>query len=186
MSTDRDLILSRIGDVGPQVEALPVAAARASEASQDTEPLWQQFAENLAALGGEMKTLHDLWSLTDRQIWIDADASQYVGATLQAHTGDPDIWEAQVGITTADLAIAESGSLILSAGPGKRRLASLAPPLHVVVITRPAIVPTLEDAVLRVGPKTSVIITGPSRTADIEGILVRGVHGPGELWVVRV
>lgn len=94
-----------------------------------------------------------------------------------------DVWQADMGITLADFAIAETGSIVLSAGNNRARLASLTPPTHIVLVKE--IVATLEEAFARITDRTSVIITGTSRTADIEGVLVRGVHGPKELIVIR-
>ncbi|MBX3120403.1 MAG: LUD domain-containing protein [Fimbriimonadaceae bacterium] len=96
-----------------------------------------------------------------------------------------DPWTADLSITTAKLAIAESGTLLLETGPDKSRLASLAPPRHIVLVSRESIVESLEEAMPFVSERSSVFITGPSRTADIEGTLVHGVHGPRELFVSR-
>jgi L-lactate dehydrogenase complex protein LldG len=103
---------------------------------------------------------------------------------------------AQVGITGADWALVETGSLVLSSAREGSQLASLAPPVHVVLYRRPQIVETLDQVIAKLGegwradgtaPGRSVVfITGTSRTADIEQILVRGVHGPGELHAVLV
>jgi L-lactate dehydrogenase complex protein LldG len=99
--------------------------------------------------------------------------------------------ELSVGLTGADAAIAESGSIILSSGPGRGRLASLLTPFHIAVLRRDRIVRTLEDFFARrpdvptLG-SNCVIITGPSRTADIEMTLSRGVHGPREIHVILI
>ena len=153
-----------------------------AELPSDPDALWQVFSENLKALGGTFASVKDLASLATRKCWIDEDALQLLagGEWILAN----DIWDAEVGITTAQAAIAESGSILLAAGPGKSRLASLAPPLHVALVTRSAIVPTLYEAIDSLADRTSVLITGPSRTADIAGVIVRGVHGPRDLWVV--
>jgi L-lactate dehydrogenase complex protein LldG len=99
-----------------------------------------------------------------------------------------DIATADVGVSMADYALAETGTLVTFASSEKRR-ASLLPPLHIAVLTTDRILSNLDELLaLEILPaeKTAsmVLITGPSRTADIEQILVRGVHGPGELHVV--
>jgi L-lactate dehydrogenase complex protein LldG len=91
-----------------------------------------------------------------------------------------------VGITTADYALANTGSLVMMSEP---RLVSLLPPVHVAVIPSTCMLTSLDELFERVPDPARVgaamvLITGPSRTADIEQILVRGVHGPGEIYVV--
>ncbi|MGH7266513.1 MAG: lactate utilization protein, partial [Candidatus Rokuibacteriota bacterium] len=103
---------------------------------------------------------------------------------------------ADMGLTAADLAIAETGSLVIVSGPGAPRAVSLLPPCHVAVFGRGALVPGLEEAgvVLQAwqcgppedGGSNVVFVTGPSRTADIELTLTRGVHGPKEVHAVFV
>jgi len=98
---------------------------------------------------------------------------------------------ADVGITSADYALAETGTLVMLSSGQEARLVSLLPPVHVAVVPRSRIVANL-DELLSLLPKPAeqtssmVLITGPSRTADIEQILVRGVHGPGEIYAVIV
>lgn len=98
---------------------------------------------------------------------------------------------ADVGITSADYVLAETGSLVMLSSPAEARLISLLPPVHVAVFPRSRILANL-DELLAILPNPAeqtssmVIITGPSRTADIEQILVRGVHGPGEIYAVVV
>jgi L-lactate dehydrogenase complex protein LldG len=96
-----------------------------------------------------------------------------------------------VGLTGAQAAIAESGSIVLASGPGCGRLASLLTPLHIAILRRDRIVRTLEDFFaehpdVATQGSNCVIVTGPSRTADIEMTLSRGVHGPREIHVIVV
>jgi L-lactate dehydrogenase complex protein LldG len=93
------------------------------------------------------------------------------------------------GLTGTFGAIAESGSVVVVSGPGRSRLASLLPPVHIAIVRRDTICPTLPDFLQqhpRIGDQGSnlVFISGPSRTADIEMTLTRGVHGPGEVHAV--
>ena len=95
------------------------------------------------------------------------------------------------GITSADYALADTGTLVMLAGPQEARLVSLLPPAHIAVVPRDRILTGLDElfSILpRPAEQTSsmVLITGPSRTGDIEQILVRGVHGPGQITVVIV
>jgi L-lactate utilization protein LutC len=98
---------------------------------------------------------------------------------------------ADVGISSASYALAETGTLVMLASPEEPRLVSLLPPMHIAVFPRSLMLANL-DELLAVLPNPAeqtssmVLITGPSRTADIEQILVRGVHGPGEIYAVIV
>lgn len=143
--------------------------------------LWDCFVERLKALGGELRSLDDLAEFQD-QSFIDVDVPQIVRDRL----GSPvvDVWSAQAGVTLCEVAVAETGSLMLTSGPGRSRLASLAPPVHIALLDASSVVASLEEGLARAAQRTSWLITGPSRTADIEGVLVRGVHGPKRLWVV--
>jgi L-lactate dehydrogenase complex protein LldG len=86
-------------------------------------------------------------------------------------------------------AIAQIGSLVLTAGQGRPLSASLLPEIHIAVVYRAHLIWSLEEALqLREVREASatVLITGPSRTADIEMTLTIGVHGPKELIVFIV
>jgi L-lactate utilization protein LutC len=99
--------------------------------------------------------------------------------------------KADVGITSADYALADTGSLVMIASPAEARLVSLLPPAHIAVVPMDRVLTGLDELFTLVplpADRTSsmVLITGPSRTADIEQILVRGVHGPGQISVLLV
>lgn len=84
------------------------------------------------------------------------------------------------GITKASAAIAESGTIMLNDGDTSARLGALAPWIHIAVIEEKDIVGSIGEAIERFGDDPSIIFaTGPSKTADVEGILIEGVHGPG-------
>jgi L-lactate dehydrogenase complex protein LldG len=96
---------------------------------------------------------------------------------------------ADVGITVSAYGLAETGTLVVFPNEAESRLISLLPPAHVAVLRARDLLVNLDELLSRVpdpGAASSamVMITGPSRTADIEQILVRGVHGPGEVHVV--
>jgi L-lactate dehydrogenase complex protein LldG len=102
---------------------------------------------------------------------------------------------ADIGLSGADYAIAETGTLALSALPGQMRGVSLLPPVHVAVVRPSQIVASMADCLAMLQDEgredlqerlTSCVsfITGPSRTGDIELSLTVGVHGPGELHLV--
>jgi L-lactate dehydrogenase complex protein LldG len=98
---------------------------------------------------------------------------------------------ADVGITSADYALADTGTLVMLSGPADARLISLLPPIHIAVIPKERVLSGLDELLTILAlpaeqTSSMVLITGPSRTADIEQILVRGVHGPGEIHVVVV
>jgi len=99
---------------------------------------------------------------------------------------------AGAGVTTADFAVAETGTLVLMSGPGRPRTANVLPPLHVAVVPvdrlRPDMAALFHELSTVAGgrgmPSGLHIVTGPSRSADIEDVLVRKVHGPGEVIVI--
>jgi len=102
---------------------------------------------------------------------------------------------ADLGVTGADFAVAETGSLILTSGPGRGRGVSLLPPYHVALFGRAQLLPGLDEVGVAfealhasggLEGASITFITGPSRTADIELTLTRGVHGPKEVHVIFV
>ncbi len=102
---------------------------------------------------------------------------------------------ADAGITGVDFALAESGSLVISSATEGSQLVSLAPPVHVALYRPSQLVATLEDVLDRspvhaadgrAAGRSVVFITGTSRTADIEQVLIRGVHGPRQVVAILV
>lgn len=96
-----------------------------------------------------------------------------------------------VGLTGADGGLADTGAIGLLSGSERSRLASLAPPVHIALLRRDQLYPSLpafladHDGATR-NSSNLVFIAGPSRTGDIEMTLSIGVHGPGEVHVIVV
>jgi len=99
--------------------------------------------------------------------------------------------DVDVGVTGADAALAESGTLVLAHGEGRPRMASLVPEIHIALLEVSLIERTLahwahENPRLAGETTNLVFVSGPSRTGDIEQQLNLGVHGPRHLHVVMI
>ena len=107
---------------------------------------------------------------------------------------DDTLFGAGCGITGVEFAIAETGSVVVESGPGKWRQYSFVPPVHVAVVERHQLVADLLDVTRHYSrqwtqtalPANFVVVTGPSRTADIAQRLVQGVHGPIQVECVLI
>lgn len=115
---------------------------------------------------------------------------QALGVRVLPWDGPHAAAEADLGVTGAVCAIAATGSIVVAADRAGGRTASLLPPVHLALVPEQALVATtaglwreMEGFFPRGLPSQVVVITGPSRTGDIELILTRGVHGPGHLWI---
>lgn len=158
-----------------------------------------------AAIGAELIEVHALRErlvgfLTDHDIKRAAMARSKLldrlelrpaiqAGGIQVKTWDeltPDaLYDYDCGITDAYAAVAETGSIVVRESAGHGRALSLVPPVHVCIIEPRVLLPDLVDLMARLrleGCGSGVtLITGPSKTADIECTLVTGVHGPGEV-----
>lgn len=155
--------------------------------------LWEIFDRNFRAVNGKtMRSLADVVTFLqstqqtcgycDPLLW-DAVGKPLSDAGLTVETVyDRSQYDRyQFGITRATGAIAESGSLILDDNVTSDRLAALSPWTHIAVLVEASIHRTIPEAIAELGEAPNIIwATGPSKTADVEGILIEGVHGPGE------
>ena len=148
------------------------ATARLRELAQDER--WQQIAAHRADPARSAAE-----SLGLPVLWTDGGY-------------DPESLErCDAGITACDALVAQTGGVVLTARSGGGRALSVLPPHHVVVARRDQVVPDLPAAFERLRqhhgpnyPSMMTFITGPSRTGDIERILVLGAHGPRRLTVL--
>ena len=155
--------------------------------------LWEIFSRNFKYVNG--KTMTSIGQLADllketKQLHgycdpalYDAIGSQLAanGLTVETEYHRDRYDDYQFGVTRATGAIAESGTVIIDDNRTSSRLAALSPWVHVAVLERSEIHRTIPDAITSFGDSPNIIwATGPSKTADVEGILIEGVHGPGE------
>ncbi len=102
------------------------------------------------------------------------------------------LFAADLGIASPDWAIAETGTLVYASGAAQTRSATLLPPVHLAVVDAPCVLPDLMDLPARLAdrsvdgvlPRNVALVTGPSKTGDIELKLTTGVHGPGDVYVL--
>lgn len=122
------------------------------------------------------------------------DHASRLPSLLHYDTADPGFrnrlfTEVDAAVTSSAGGVAETGSLIVRPDSDQPRLMSLVPPLHVIVVDADRIHATLHQAMVaedwaRRMPTNLLLISGPSKTADIEQTLAYGVHGPRELVVL--
>ena len=160
---------------------------------QSVEELVARFTRELTAIGGRVQqsghvTEDVIQFLNARGIQkihlepnvLDEPLLQKAGIAFTDEP-DPDIL---VGVTRAVCGLADTGSILETDGPGYPLHASLLPEVHIAILKRSDILPTLKNAMTLVRKKgVSIFITGPSRTADIEMTLTIGVHGPSEVHI---
>ncbi len=158
-------------------------AADANAAAARVVDLVQTHSARRVLLG--RGTILDRLQLAERLRGLDVSLADEVGAESERDA----LFAADIGISGVDYLIAETGSVILLSGPTEPRSLSLLPPVHIAVADRSQLLPDLFDlfAVLPTPlPSCVSVITGPSKTGDIELRLVTGVHGPGEVHVVLI
>ncbi|MEE2856780.1 MAG: LUD domain-containing protein [Planctomycetota bacterium] len=132
---------------------------------------------------------------------LDNDSARLIqDAGIAIHDNGIDIdqlyTDVECGVTVATVAVASTGSVVVASSDRERRLASLVPPNHLVLLPESRIVPDLIDLSRSGGgptaplggtealPSCLTVVTGPSKTADIEGVLITGVHGPGRVDIL--
>lgn len=144
----------------------------------------QLFKQNLELVDGHCIVVNN-------QTEVEETVMRLTGGKRIASPDEPrsDLFNSDVGVTSAQAGIAETGTLVLDSSVDRNRLVSLVPPVHIAILDASRIYTTLGEtlAALQSGDEISpaiTFITGPSRTADIELTLTIGVHGPQELYVI--
>jgi L-lactate dehydrogenase complex protein LldG len=190
----------------------PKGEPRESERIEDPPT---RFLEELEALGGHGRRVENLEEARNYVLslarersakllvrWDDENLERIgVDTPLEEAGVEVAIWRdledfreivarADVGLSTAEWAIAETGSLVLTGRPRRGRTVALLPPTYVAVVSAEKILSTVPDAIEKYAegtlPANVCFHTGPSRSGDIEMSLVTGMHGPGDVHVILV
>ena len=188
MNPARENILTRVRG------ALRVQARRST--APTTAPIFPpvtnpeaRFREEFIALKGELidtvEKLREFLKSFSKIATDDSDLARKTVGESNASARDGDL-----GVTSCDCLIAQTGSVVVSAHAAGGRAMSVLPPTHLVIARRDQVVPDLASATALLRqrydghwPSALSVITGPSRTADIEKILVLGAHGPKRIVV---
>lgn len=114
-------------------------------------------------------------------------------AEVLENAAPSELFDCDIGVTGAQWAVAETGTLVLESERERHRLASLVPAVHVALVGAGRVRQTLGEVLRSLAEtgrdalsRTVTFVTGPSRTSDIELTLAIGVHGPGELYVIII
>ena len=164
------------------------------------------FAQEFTKAGGkfiycenELEAIESLRILISDNKWehlysLDLKINDLLSrGKIQFITGRENLTSATVGITGCEFLIARYGSVMVSSNQATGRRIHVFPDVHIVIAYTSQLVPELKDAFGRMKKKYETrfpsmisVITGPSRTADIEKTLVMGAHGPKEIYVMLV
>jgi L-lactate dehydrogenase complex protein LldG len=204
--TDRDQILTTL-----RQQARDVAHPSAWQTRRQFDDLAERFDASLTAAHGEVQRAGSL----DEALELLGHVLAGLGAERVAANAEPPLdsvdlagrwpaieWRAagqedddlrafcaaaDAGVTGVDAALAETGTIVVSSGPGKSRLVPLLPPVHIALAPTSKLTTDLFTWTASRGgamPSALTLISGPSKTADIEQTMAIGVHGPKRLIVI--
>lgn len=202
MNSSKEVVLSKVrGALAPLAKRAPLPDwdAELAEARKlvGDKPSTDTFIERLGQLHG--RTFRDPAEIAkslveggwkhgycDPKLWSRFEAAfKAAGLEVEFEYDRTRIDDFAFGITAARAGIAETGSILIDDAGSSRRLGALTPWVHIAVLPEANIHAFLADAVCNLGTDPNIIlITGPSKTADVEGILIEGAHGPGQQWIL--
>ncbi len=199
-----------VGVEGPELPVTLPPTFASGTGGEDLAERAARFAAAIALVGGEARLVPPAELPEAVAAVASTDRSAVMSDDLQAMRAAPGVTAAleaagcrlepfsrdaaarvDLGVTSAIAAIASTGSLLIGSPNGSARVASLLPPAHLAIVPSSVLVPGFEELYAMVPDvlarlETAVLVTGPSRTADIEMQVVRRVHGPGVLTVLFV
>ncbi len=204
-STSREKVLKKIRNalISRHESTYPSLDIESSVYKDFTDSLDITFAQKFTEAGGQFvycetqaELTTNLISLIAEENWkntwcIDPSVKQILNNSGIPFSSDPDSFtDMEAGFTTCEYLIARLGSIMISSRQISGRRLNVFPENHLVLAKTSQIVPDLKDALKKIKekynsnlPSLISVITGPSRTADIEKTLVMGAHGPKKLFV---
>ena len=213
--TARDRILGRLRAAPAQSAALPDVAAfyaqrPGEEAATRVERLVLNLKNAMAEVhrttpGGLVATLVQVLQekslqkvaigdelLVRQELCADLQAVSVLHSVQTAHAEQDALFdEVDAGLTLSHASIAETGTVVLRSSAQSPRLLSLVPPVHIVIVDAHHVYDSFFDLMQREGwaqglPTNVILVSSPSKTADIQQVLAYGAHGPKELVVILV
>src|SRR5436305_9537332 len=178
LANEKALLVERFQEALEAVAGHSVLVRDEMEAAQTLRGIIEQLKAERVAVSNAPLVQRIVGQIKPDAHWLEnASASE--------------LFDCDAGLTSAQWAIAETGTLVLESDEERHRLSSLVPPVHIAIIEAARIRQTLGEILQSLGEKgrdrlsrTVTFITGPSRTSDIELTLAIGVHGPRELHVI--
>ena len=193
---DKDKIFTNIRDALAGIEKSPRPdidfSSIVAHGRLEGVDLWDAFKRNFESVRGyHFDAIPDLVQFIQEQKltrgYCDPALKEAIGEPLSAHLdiqyeySREEVDDLAFCITRGSGVVAETGTIVLKDGDTVNRLAAVAPWLHIAVVNDADIHRTVRDAILSFDDDPNIVwVTGPSKTGDIEGILIEGVHGPGE------
>ena len=193
---DRKLLLDRLIQEGCLLNLKVIPVPTAADAAQAIAELARKRAPEWSDARSLVAWRHPLIDNLDLPERLKSQGIPVYVPDLEP--ADPGLFRLQaqtalIGVTSADHCIAESASLVLKTRPGQPRMVSLLPSIHVAVITEDQILESLKECYALVQRDLDAgkegmtccmtLISGPSKTADIEAVMVHGAHGPREMII---
>ncbi len=204
-SESRTNILRRIADVSPRSSAIASLSISNEGIYKEIDmDLLSCFCKELGAVNGQVIVCENksevyarILDLTSKHEITEVGCiepeilKELSKLGLELSNADGDFGNMQLGITGCEYLVARTGSVIVTSRLASGRKMNVFPPTHVIVASQSQLVGFLDEAINRISekyknniPSTISVVTGPSRTADIEKSLVLGAHGPKELFVL--
>ena len=187
----RDRILGRLTAAIERRERTEHPGRFAGSRPADPAPPLEEFEAMFRAAGGEVVRLPDEEAASRWLRGLESVASATLGVgvstTFAPHLPHAPAETADLGISRARAAIAETGTLVLYSSDGRRT--QLLAPTHVVLVAVADVYATLVDALVAIReelPPAVGLHSGTSKSADIGQVMVEGVHGPGRVFAVIV
>ncbi len=174
--------------VGAAIDLLERFSHWATEAGATVERVPDEEAAQAA-----IRTLAD--RLQARRITATPEAARYAPPRALVRGSTEEVADAELGVSLARLAVAETGSVLLGSNQGEDRLVGILALTHAIVVPAGRIVPSLDDAAAQLRQLARAgegqlrylqLVTGPSRTGDIECVLTIGVQGPQAVHLIVV
>ena len=207
-STSREKILKKVRDalIEKTEPPYPILDQESPVFKEMTEPLDVNFAQELIKISGKFVYCEseDEFPTMLQQFILEKDwpvlfcldpVLQKIlrDSGIPFVSGEDEFLEAKIGITRCEYLIARLGTVMVSSRQNPGRRIFVYPEVHIVVAYTSQLVPDLKNALHNIRKKYSPdypsmisLISGPSRTADIEKTLVLGAHGPKELYVFLI